>query len=207
MSIIKDILNTKPVIETERTRIYPFKLESKVLADLHEIYRDAENVQYYSATYSNPMMFAHYMIDKIHVHQKTMQYFISFIIEHKGSSKIIGLRNFIQDGRYTKSGINETLNKPYFITEAVLNKKYWNKGLGIETSQALYDFMSTKGAYYLLTFIHPNNYVAQKLGKRMGFVKTDIHEVIERYGFDKDCTINATDDVTLAQPYVKTLPI
>lgn len=203
MNVIKLILEQNVVIETQRLKIYPFLIEEKVIFDLYEIYGSWSNVLNYSKVYSSIGDFATFIIDKIEYHQNELNGFVSFVIERKDDKKIIGLRNVISDGIYTKVGL-ESPNNENVISEIIINENYWQEGFGFESSEAIFTELRKFGVKNILTFINDYNFSAKELDSKLGFFYVDFDQVINKYRYHKDFDIH-TNNFANSSILIKTL--
>ena len=189
MNILKEILNQNKIIETDRLKIYPFKIIDKVFFDLFEIYKDEENVLNYSSRFDDLKDFGVYMYLKISEHQDEKNGIISYVIERKIDSKIIGVRNFILDGKYTFNG-TEFINNNNLITEIIINKKYWQNGYAEEATLGLFNFIKNYQIKNILSFVKLDNIKAKRLDEKLDFKETSFEELISNYNFHPDCQIH-----------------
>lgn len=192
MNIFEEILKDELIIETERLRIYPFIINNKVLWDLYYIYSSSSNVKHYCKEHNNFLAFCDYMKNKIQEHQNYNNGIISYLIELKENSKIIGVRNVILDGIYTKSG-NENINNENLITEILINQEYWQTGIAWESSCAIFEFLKSKGIKNVLSFVNNNNDKAKKLDDKLGFQLIDVQKAELEFNFHKDFVIHTTN--------------
>jgi RimJ/RimL family protein N-acetyltransferase len=189
MNILEEILNDEIIIETERLRIYPFIVDSKILTDLYLIYSDSINIEYYCSVYDDFNVFSNYMRRKIQEHQIYTNGIISFIIELKENSRIIGLRNVILDGVYTRNGYKD-INNENLITEILLNKNYWQKGIATEASFQIFNFLKSRGVVNVLSFIDNRNHRAKQLDKKLKFQTINYQQAICEFDYHKDFIIH-----------------
>ena len=203
MNVVKSILEQNIIVETERLKIYPFELNEKVIFDLYEIYGSWSNVLNYSKVYSSIGDFASFMFSKIEYHQNELNGFVSFLIERKKYKKLIGLRNVILDGVYTKNGI-ESPSSENVISEIVINENYWQEGIAFESSEAIFTILRTFGIKNILTFINSYNFSAKELDSRLGFLPVDLNQVINEYKYHVDFNIHTTDFAN-SKIFIKTL--
>ncbi len=191
MNIIHEILNSNSKIETERLLIYPGIIEGRKLADLFEIYNNKSNVTFFTSPLNDIDKFVDLMLDKIERHQNKDHGYICFFIEIKEHNKIIGFRNLILDGAYTKNGARMD-NNENLITEIIINKKYWGKNYGFEASNAIFQFLKSNKIRLISSFINRENLPAIKLSQKLGFNQVD-SDTLLRLGFHKDFTLLCND--------------
>ncbi len=203
MNVIESILDKNVTIETERLIVYPFNINAKTMIELYEIYSNPINVKDYCNPYNNIYVFADYMNRKIREHQEFLKGIISFVIELKESSKIIGVRNVILDGKYTLNNV-ETINNSNVITEILINKNYWRNGFAEEASIAIFDFLKSQEIKYVLSFIKSSNYSALKMDEKLGFKDISLDFAVIFFDFHKDCHI-LSDDSKNNSVYLKIL--
>lgn len=203
MNIFNKILLENKTIETKRLIIHPFTINSKIMEDLFEIYRDKENVNNYCESFSNFEYFNGYMSEKIKIHQENIGGIISFLINLKKENKYIGVRNIILDGAYTYNNQKEENNKNV-ISEIIMNKNYWNKGYATEASKKIFEFLRENEIKNILTFIEDSNSKALMLNKKLGFNVVDKELLFSVYNFHRNCEMH-TSDIDKVQISVKIL--
>jgi RimJ/RimL family protein N-acetyltransferase len=189
MNVLKDILNENLIIETERLRIYPFKINSKTMVDLYAIYSKSSNVENYCNVYNEFKEFFIYMNSKIENFQNNDNGIVSFVIELKENSKIIGIRNVILDGVYTIDG-NKEINNENLITEILIKEDYWQKGIAFEASIGIFKLLKIKGIKNVLSFINHKNIKANYLDNKLGFKFINFHQAQNHFNYHKDFGIH-----------------
>lgn len=189
MNILKNILDENIIIETERLKIYPFRINFKTIEDLFAIYSKSTNVENYCTVHHNFDDFNDYIRRKIENFQIIDNGIISFTIELKENSKIIGVRNIILDGIYTNNG-NREINNKNIITEILIKEEHWRKGFAFEASNALFKFLKTKGIENILAFVNSKDKKADNLDEKLGFKYTSLEEAINQFNYHKDFGIH-----------------
>lgn len=192
MNIIKDILNEDLIIETERLKIYPFKINLKTAEDLFEIYSKSTNVENYCDVFTDFREFCIHQSKKIKTFQNLDNGIIMFIIELKENSKAIGLRNIILDGAYTMNGQVE-INNENLITEILISEDYWRNGIAFEASIAIFKLLKVKGVKNVLSVVDYNNTKADYLDRKLGFQIINYNQAINQFYYHKDFVIHSTN--------------
>lgn len=191
MNVLKDILYDDLIIETERLKIYPFKINYKIISDLYAIYSNSNNVEHYCNVYNNFDEFSDYMQRKIQEHQNDINGIISFIIELKENSKIIGVRNVILDGVYTTNGYDD-INNQNLITEILINQSYWKNGFATEASIEIFKFLKSRGILNVLSFVNNKNFKAKYLDEKLGFKTINLEQAYYEFDYHQDFTIHTS---------------
>ena len=205
MSKFQYLIENDFVIETNRLRIYPFKLNMKIIRDLYEIYSSRSNTKDFCTPHLNGFMpFAEYFRDKFFRFQKNEKCVLIMLIESKQENKAIGVRNVIfdnwyddiigyEDGYYTsyqKIAFNRRQN---VISEIVINEKYWNSGYAFEASEAIFKKLKESDIENVLTFISESNNISKLLDEKLGFKEISEEELFDKYGYLEE-SLNHTDN-------------
>lgn len=196
-NLIDELSKSKIYIESERLIIHPIiffphemDYNESVLNDLFEIYCCPENVSNYSRVYDSYEEFAQYILQRVKVHQLSIKGITIFLIQLKSNRKYIGLRSIILDGVYTLDG-KSRINNENVISEIVINKDYWRKGIAFEASTEIFKLLKNYGVKNVVSFVDQSNLIAARLDWALGFKIINFNEVLSDYKFDKDCIIHS----------------
>lgn len=182
----------KILIETERLRIYQNPLTEKVLNDLYEIYSSESNVQNYCIKPPDFIRWSNFQKIKIDQFQEDFKTMISYVIELKENSKIIGVRHLLLDVQTTELPFEYISNKDgNIITEIIINEEYWRQGYAYEASSAIFNLLKEYSIKYALSFIPKTNIKSQKLDLKLGFVEFPLDFTITEFNYFKNCVYNA----------------
>ena len=185
MNVIQKILDKEQILESKRLKIYPCKLETQIIMDLWEIYSDEENVNGFSKKYLEIEDFAHLIMDKVNRHQNELFGYIGYVIEHKETGKIIGIRNVILDGVYNYQ--NKRMDNNDNVTvEIVINKKYWKQKYAEESSNLIFNYLAENGIKRVGAFLYKNHIVSKKMCEKMDFMEVTESEFTDVYKFNDD---------------------